>query len=84
MPPFLTVCLAAILCLCMSDVAEDFTVPRGFEFNFRVPDYWTLACGGASFAKVKLGVPFPVLEYVYLKYMSGRTCACDVGSPLGS
>ena len=82
MPPFFPVRLAAILCLSMSDVADDFTVPRGFEFNFRVPDYWTLACGGASFAKVKLGVPFPVLEYVYLQYMSGHTVHLRCGQPL--
>ena len=57
----------------MSDRVEKFAVPVDFVLDFELPNFSKLAASGASYTRVKVSVPFPVLRYVYLKYMAGHS-----------
>ena len=52
-------------------MSDRFSVLPSFDVDFDVPPYWSLACKGTYFAMAKNGIPFVVMEYVYLKYMDG-------------
>ena len=67
-------CIAcfAFLAVYMSDRVDSFSVPPSFDVDFDVPPYWSLACRGQSYARAKIGIPFVIMEYVYLKYMDGQ------------
>ena len=66
----------------MSDRVDSFSVPSSFDVDFDVHPYWSLACRGPSFAIAKLGIPFVVMEYVYLKCMDGHMASMPGGKQM--
>ena len=63
----------------MSDRVDSFSVPPSYDVDFDVPSYRTLACKGIYFAMAKIGIPFVVMVYVYLKYMDGQMASVPSG-----
>ena len=66
----------------MSHRVDSFSVPPAFDVGFDVSPYWSLACQGTYYASAKIGIPFVIMECVYLNKKQGLARALPVdGTP---
>ena len=56
----------------MSDRYEYYD-PALYGIDFEIDPFWDQAASGRSYVLTQVGFPSFVLEYVYLKYLHGRS-----------